>query len=269
MRKVPPISRYSATIRPWAVASWYSPTNLYVPALSAGTFTFTVLPPAITFSIFRSLLSNSSADLSLLVMTSTNGAPAFTLISAGSKRFFSMVSGISGSSAPAGTGARARPVRSRTAASVATSAFMILGSPLSRTSGLPKSRPPVNARRPSGRESGARSEPQQGLEVPPEDALFLLGGDGGKPLEPGHRRGMPGHEGPVAAQHDAVRPDLIEQEAERRLVPHHAVVVETALIGAGRLGNALGPLETRLPGAIQPAHRVAGGPAPVRHADLD
>src|SRR5262249_19642357 len=37
----------------------------------------------------------SSGAPSLLVMTSTNGAPALTLISSGLKRFFSMVRGIS------------------------------------------------------------------------------------------------------------------------------------------------------------------------------
>src|SRR4029453_12750463 len=113
------------------------------------------------------------------------------------------------------------------------------------------------------------SDAQQRLEVPPEDALLLLGGDGGEALEPGHRRRMPRHEGPVAPEHDAVRADLIEEEAERRLVPHHAVVVEAPLIAAGGLGDALRPLETRLPRPSQPAQRVAGGPAAVGHARLE
>src|SRR5258706_345004 len=49
-----------------------------------------------TFSMRRSLLSNSSAFLSLLVIPSTNAAPALTLISSGWKRLFSRVSAMSG-----------------------------------------------------------------------------------------------------------------------------------------------------------------------------
>src|SRR4029450_9308723 len=103
------------------------------------------------------------------------------------------------------------------------------------------------------------SDAQQRLEVPPEDALLLLGGDGGEALEPGHRRRMPRPRGPLAPEGDAVRADLIEEEAERRLVPHHAVVVEAPLIAAGRLGDALRPVEARLPRPIQHAARRARG----------
>src|SRR5437870_9864195 len=53
----------------------------------------------ITFSMRRSWLSNSSAVASLLVMTRTNDVPAVTVIASGVKRWFSMVSAISGGSA--------------------------------------------------------------------------------------------------------------------------------------------------------------------------
>src|ERR1043166_2672423 len=58
-----------------------------------------VLPAGTTFSIRSSLLSNSSGALSLLVTTSTNGSPAFTLTSSGENLLFSIVIGISFGSA--------------------------------------------------------------------------------------------------------------------------------------------------------------------------
>src|SRR5262245_65250095 len=76
---------------------------------------------------------------------------------------------------------------------------------------------------------------------------------------------MPGHEGPVAAEHDAIGPHLIEEEAERLLAPHHGVVVQTALIGAGRLRDAA-LLRPALPAAIEAAHGEAGGAATVGDA---
>jgi hypothetical protein len=66
-----------------------------VPGFSALTLILSVLPGGTTFSIRSSLLSNSSGVLSLFVTTMTNGAPAFTLISSGAKRLFSMVTGTS------------------------------------------------------------------------------------------------------------------------------------------------------------------------------
>src|SRR5436309_3975362 len=92
-------ARYSAMILPLAVLWLKSPTKLYVPFLSAGIRRRRALPAGITFSMRRSWLSNSSGVASLLVMTRTNDVPAVTVIASGVKRWFSMVSGISGGSA--------------------------------------------------------------------------------------------------------------------------------------------------------------------------
>src|SRR5258708_17834531 len=54
-----------------------------------------VLPAGMAFSIRISGLSNSSGSWSLLVMTSTNGVLALTVISSGWNRLFSMVRAIS------------------------------------------------------------------------------------------------------------------------------------------------------------------------------
>src|SRR5712692_221751 len=105
-----------------------------------------VLPAGITFSMRRSWLSNSSGPLSLLVMTSTNGAPALTLISSGWKRLFSMVSAISpGASAVlTALGVRARPAVSA-AASRAAEGLTRLSSPFVRALGVPNFRKLVNS----------------------------------------------------------------------------------------------------------------------------
>src|SRR6266566_382823 len=92
-------ARYSAMILPLAVLWLKSPRKLYVPFLSAGIRRRRALPAGITFSMRRSWLSNSSAVASLLVMTRTNDVPAVTVIASGVKRWFSMVSAISGGSA--------------------------------------------------------------------------------------------------------------------------------------------------------------------------
>ena len=70
-----------------------------------------------------------------------------------------------------------------------------------------------------GRDPGAgvaaRLKVEQRLKVAPQDFLLLFLRERLQPLEPAAGRRLPGHEGPVAAQHDAVRTDAIEQEASR------------------------------------------------------
>src|SRR5207245_5286062 len=70
---------HSATIRP-VVCLLKSSRNGYVPGLSARMRTLTVLPAGTTFSVRRSLLSNSAALSPLFVMTRMKGVLAFTLI---------------------------------------------------------------------------------------------------------------------------------------------------------------------------------------------
>src|SRR3989442_3295871 len=101
---------------------------------------------------------------------------------------------------------------------------------------------------------------EQGLQVAPEDSLLLLLAEALEPLHPGDGRRMPGDEGPVAAQHHAVRAHLVEEEAEGLLAARDGVVVEAALIGAGRLRDAAGP-GTALAPAVEPAHRAGRGGA--------
>src|SRR5262245_44497430 len=125
MRKVAPIVIYSATIFPFAVFSLYSPTKLYVPAFKAGILSRTVLPAEMTFSMRRSLLSNSSAFLSLLVITRTNPSPALTLISSGWNRLLSIVSGMSGGSAATARVGTSITDAISTAASIARRRLMI------------------------------------------------------------------------------------------------------------------------------------------------
>src|SRR2546427_7521986 len=79
---------------------------------------------------------------------------------------------------------------------------------------------------------------EQGLQVAPEDSLLLLLAEALEPLHPGDRRVVPGNEGPVAAQDHAVRAHLIEQEPEGLFAARDGVVVEAALIRAGRLRDA-------------------------------
>src|ERR1700736_5435057 len=76
---------------------------------------------------------------------------------------------------------------------------------------------------------------------------------------------MPRHEGPIAAEHYAVGPHLIQQEAERLLAADHRVVVETALVLTRRPRDAP-RLRASLPAAIEPTHGVAGGAAAVGNA---
>src|SRR5215472_189591 len=118
-------------------------------------------------------------------------------------------------------------------------------------------RPAYNIERPSG-----RLEAEQRLEIAPEDPFLLLRAETRKPLHPRHRRGMPGHERPVAAEHHAIGAYLVEKEAQRLLASHHGVVVEPALIGAGRLGDAA-RLGSALPAPIETAHGEAGRAAAV------
>src|SRR5207245_1693558 len=80
--------------------------------------------------------------------------------------------------------------------------------------------------------------------------LLLLRRDGLQPLHPGDRRGMPRHEGPVAAEHHAVDADFVDQEAERLLTADDGVVVEAALVRARRLGDAASLGRHALPAAI-------------------
>src|SRR5260370_19065781 len=106
---------------------------------------------------------------------------------------------------------------------------------------------------------------EQGLQVAPEDSLLLLLAEAREPLHPGDRRGMPGDEGPVAAQDHAVRAHLVEEEAEGLLAARDGVVVETALIRAGGLRDAPSVGAT-VPPAIEPAHGEARGAAAVGDA---
>src|SRR2546429_2630411 len=107
-----PHAPYSAMILPLAVLWLKSPMKLYEPFLSAGIRRRMTLPAGITFSMRRSWLSNSSGVASLLVMMRTKDVPPVTVISSGVKRWFSMLSGISGASAdprvPPATTARTR-----------------------------------------------------------------------------------------------------------------------------------------------------------------
>src|SRR5499433_4092281 len=121
-------------------------------------------------------------------------------------------------------------------------------------------RPAYNIERPSG-----RLEAEQRLEIAPEDPFLLLRAEARKPLHPRYRRGMPGHEGPVAAEHHAIGTYLVEEEAQRLLASHHGVVVEPALLGAGRLGDAA-RLGSALPAAIEAAHGETGRSAAVGDA---
>src|SRR5207237_1749679 len=93
-------------------------------------------------------------------------------------------------------------------------------------------------------------ELQQRLEVTREDLLFLLSAQRREPLHPRDRRGVPRHEGPVAAEHHAVGAHLVEQEPQRLLAPDNGVVVETTLVTARRARNRalLGP--HALPAAV-------------------
>src|SRR5229473_1796350 len=106
---------------------------------------------------------------------------------------------------------------------------------------------------------------EQGLQVAPEDSFLLLLAEALESLHPGDGGGMPGDEGPVAAQDHAVCAHLVEEEAEGLLTARDGVVIETALIRAGRLRDAAS-LGTALPPAIEPAHGEARGAAAVGDA---
>src|SRR2546425_2785693 len=80
---------------------------------------------------------------------------------------------------------------------------------------------------------------------------------------------MPGHERPVTAEHDTIDADLVEQEAQRLLAADHGVVVEPALVAAGRPGDGATRLRRALPAAVDAAHREAGGAAAVGDAHLE
>src|SRR5262245_62832443 len=86
-----------------------------------------------------------------------------------------------------------------------------------------------------GRSARASCEPQQQLEILPEDLFLLVRAQALEPLHPGDRRGMPRHEGPVAAQYHPIAADLVQEEPQRLLAADHRVVVEPALIAAWRL----------------------------------
>src|SRR6478609_4338684 len=62
--------------------------------------------------------------------------------------------------------------------------------------------------------SGGR-QLQQRLEVAPEDHFLLLRRETLQALHPRHRRRVPGHEGPVAAEHHALDADAVDREAQR------------------------------------------------------
>src|SRR5256886_5193576 len=98
---------------------------------------------------------------------------------------------------------------------------------------------------------------EQGLQVAPEDSLLFLLAEALEPLHPGDGRRMPGDEGPVAAQHHAVRAHLVEEEAEGLPAARDGVVVEAALIGAGPLRDAAG-----LGGGLPPPPGSAPGGGP-------
>src|SRR2546428_819088 len=111
----------------------------------------------------------------------------------------------------------------------------------------------------SSRGRGRRSSSQQRLDILPEDLLFLVRRQALQALHPGHRRGMPGHERPVTAEHDTIDADLVEQEAQRLLAADHGVVVEPALVAARRPGDGTPRLRRAPPAPRAPAHRAAGG----------
>src|SRR2546428_8632219 len=152
-----------------------------------------VLPAGTTFSIRRSLLSNSSGALSLLVTTSTNGSPALTLISSGEKRLFSIVIGISLGSA------------ARTAVAVITAARIMkiaavtrrvieatfVGECAVRELGIPKTRWPVNL---LIERKAPCVIPRRPLR--PRARLYTTArGPGGLRLRPPGRRHRPGADG--------------------------------------------------------------------------
>src|SRR5262249_56185764 len=88
--------------------------------------------------------------------------------------------------------------------------------------------------RASWRTSLSWLELQQRLEVTPEDLVLLALRQALQALHPGDGRGVPRHERPVAAQHHPVDADLVDQEAQRLLAADDGVVVEPALVRAGR-----------------------------------
>ena len=77
------------------------------------------------------------------------------------------------------------------------------------------------------------------------------------------------HEGPIAAEDDAVHAHLVDEKAQGRLAARDAVVVETTLIGAGGLLNVEACLGAHLPAPVHATHAKAGRPAPVSNAGLE
>src|SRR6185295_19885743 len=112
------------------------------------------------------------------------------------------------------------------------------------------------------------SQPEQRLQVLPQDLLLLVLCNGLQALHPAAGARRPRHERPVAAEYHAVCAYMIEQEAQLLLPRDHGVVVETALVVARRLGRAAG-LRAAVPVAVEATDGVAGGAAPMGDADAD
>src|SRR5262249_53918370 len=123
--------------------------------------------------------------------------------------------------------------------------------------------------RASWRTSLSWLELQQRLEVTPEDLVLLVLRQALQALHPRHGRGVPRHERPVAPEHHAVDADLVDQEAQRLLAADDGVVVEPALVRAGRLRDTAALSRHALPAAVETPHRQARGPAAVGDARLE
>src|SRR5689334_25384352 len=111
-------------------------------------------------------------------------------------------------------------------------------------------------RAPDGRRrSAAAVEPEEGLDVLPEDLLLLLRAQRLEILQPGDGGGMPRHERPVAAEHDPIGAHLVQQEPQRLLAADYGVVVEPPLIGARRPRDRAALGRRAVPAAVDAAHR--------------
>ena len=75
--------------------------------------------------------------------------------------------------------------------------------------------------------------------------------------------------GPVRAEHDTVDAHGVDQEAQRRLGIHDAVVVELPQIGARRLRDVLARLRAHLPAMVHPSDAVARIAAAVAEDELE
>jgi hypothetical protein len=114
-----------------------------------------------------------------------------------------------------------------------------------------------------------RLQAQQRLQVLPENFVFFLLCKALEALYPGHRGGLPPDVGPIAAQDYMVSPDVIQQKAQPCLAVSQTVIVETTLVGAGRLLNVDTSLRTNLPTAVEATHPKAGWPSSMGDTCLE